>query len=221
MYDIALFVHVVGVVLLVGAVTTTLLATLRAQTARTVGEVASLTAVTKKIDLVIGPATLLILASALYMVARGGDDGGIAWTSGWVDVALVIFVVMSVLGPTVEAGHAKRLMRLAAELPDGPVPPALDAARRAPAGLYVTFFGVSQIVAFLYLMTNKPSLAGSLAACVVAGLLSAVLAAARLRALGAPATSALALAPPASSTLAAPVVGAEPGAAPEGSAARS
>ena len=185
MYDFALFVHLLGVVLLVAAVSTTLVATLRAQRAATVAEVASLTAVTKKIDLVIGPATLLILASALYMVARGGDDGGIRWTSGWVDVALVIFLLMSALGPTVEAGHAKRLLRLAAESPDGPVPPGLDAARRAPAGVYVSCFGAGQILAFLYLMTNKPGLLGSIAVCVVAGVLSAVVAAARLRALAA------------------------------------
>ena len=185
MYDFALFVHLLGVVLLVAAVSTTLVAMLRAQRAATVAEVASLTAVTKKIDLVIGPATLLILASALYMVARGGDDGGIHWTSGWVDIALVIFLLMSVLGPTVEAGQAKRLLRLAAESPDGPVPPELDAARRAPAGVYVSFFGACQILAFLYLMTNKPGLLGSIAACVGAGVLSAVLAAARLRALAA------------------------------------
>lgn len=185
MYDIALFAHLLGVVLLVAAVTTTLIATLRAQRAATVAEVASLTAVTKKIDLVIGPATLLILASALYMVARGGEDGGIHWTTGWVDVALVIFLLMSVLGPTVEAGHARRMLRLATESPDGPVPPELDAARRAPAGIYVSFFGVGQILAFLYLMTNKPGLLGSIVVCVVAAVLSAVPAAARLRALAA------------------------------------
>lgn len=183
MYDIALFVHILGVVLLVGAVTTNLLATLRAQRAATVAEIASLTSVTRKIDLVIGPAMLLILGPAIYMVARGGDDGSIRWTSGWVDVALVVFLVMAVLGPTVESAHAKRLLSLATSLPDGPVPPELDAVRRAPAATYVTLFGVSQIVAFLYLMTNKPALAGAITACVVAALVSAVLAAGRLRSL--------------------------------------
>lgn len=188
MYDFALFGHLVGVVLLVGAVTTTVVAMVRAQRAATVAEVASLTAVTKKIDAVIGPAMLLILAPALYMVARGGDDGGIHWTSGWVVVALLVFLLMAVLGPTVEARHAKGLLRLASELPDGPVPPELDAARRAPAGVYVSFFGVSQILAFLYLMTNKPGFPGSITACLIAALLSVVVAAARLRALNTPAT---------------------------------
>lgn len=190
MYDVALFLHILGVVLLVGAVTTTLLATVRAQRAATVAEVASLSAVTGKIDTVIGPAMLLILGPGLYMVSRHGDDGSIRWTSGWVDVAIVVFLVMAVLGPTVEAAHAKRLLRLATQAPPGPVPPELDAARRAPAGTYVTFFGVSQIVAFLYLMTNKPGLVSAIAVCVGGGLVSAVVATARLCSLasGAPGT---------------------------------
>lgn len=183
MYDIALFLHLLGVVLLVGAVTTTLVAMLRAQRAATVGEIASLTAVTKKIDLAIGPAMLLILAPGLYMVSRHGDDGSIRWTSGWVDVAVIVFLVMAVLGPTVETAHAKRLLMLAEQSPPGPVPAELDAARRAPVATFVTFFGVAQIVAFLFLMTNKPGWAGAAAACVVAGLLGAGAAVLRLRAL--------------------------------------
>jgi uncharacterized membrane protein len=184
MYDVALFIHLLGVALLVGAVTTTVIATLRAQTVPTVQELRSVTAVTKKIDLVLGPAMLLILAAGLYMVARGGDEGGITWSSGWVDVALVIFLLMAVLGPTVEAGHAKRLLAAAAQVPDGPVPEDLDRLRRNATAVYVSFFGASQILAFLYLMTNKPGLVGSLVACAIAAVISVGLAAWRLRSLG-------------------------------------
>jgi uncharacterized membrane protein len=180
MYDVALFIHLLGFALLIGEVTTTLIATLRSQTVPTVQELRSVTAVTKKIDVVIGPAMLLILAGGLYMVARGG----ISWTSGWIDVALVIFLVMAVLGPTVEAGHAKRLLAAAAKEPDGPLPEDLDRLRREPTVVYVSLFGSSQIIAFLYLMTAKPGLVGSLVACAVAGAISAVVAAWRLRSLG-------------------------------------
>ena len=184
MYDVALFLHLVGVVLLVGSVSTTLVATLRVQRAVSVAEVVTLTAVTKKVDVVIGPGLLLILGSALYMLSEHGGDGRIPWTAGWVVVAFGVFIVMTVLGPTIEAGHAKRVLRLATELPDGPVPPALDAARRAPIGTYVAFFGTAEIIATLFLMAVKPDLFGSLVACGIAGLLSVVLSVARLRSLG-------------------------------------
>jgi uncharacterized membrane protein len=184
MYDVALFLHLVGVVLLVGAVTTTMVATLRVQRAASVAEVVTLTAVTKKVDVVIGPGLLLILGSALYMLSKHGGDGRIPWTAGWVVVAFGVFLVMAILGPTVEAGHAKRVLRLAGELPDGPVPRALDDARRAPVGTYVAFFGAAQIIATLFLMTTKPDLVGSLAVCALAGLLSVAVSTARLRSLG-------------------------------------
>lgn len=181
MYDIALFLHLLGVALLIGAVTTTVLATLRTQTASTVAEVRVITAVVEKIDLVIGPAMLLIFADGLYMVSRHGDGGSIRWSSGWVDVAIVVFLVMAVLGPTVEAGHAKRLRAAAAAAPDGPVPADLDALRRSPVALYVSLFGVSQILAFLFLMTNKPDLVGAVGTCAVAAALSVACSAVRLR----------------------------------------
>lgn len=183
MYAIALFLHLSGVVVLVAAVTTTLLATLRSQTAESVEQVRTLAATAAKVDLVIGPAMLLILAPGLYMVSRHGHDGSIRWTSGWVDVAVVVFALMAVLGPAVESRHAKRTFRLAGQLPDGPVPPELEAACRAPVGTYVTLFGVSQIFAFLYLMTSKPPLVGAITAVVLAGLLSTVVATIRLRGL--------------------------------------
>jgi uncharacterized membrane protein len=184
MYDVALFLHICGVVLLVGAVTTTMLATLRAQKAETVAELRSLTAVTKTIDMVIGPAMLLILAPGLYMVSRHGDDGSIRWTSGWVDVAIAVFLLMAVLGPAVETRHAKRLLQAAQDLPDGPVPPDVDALRRTPVATYVTMFGAGQIVAFLFLMTNQPALPGAIATCVIAAVVSLTAGFLRLRSLG-------------------------------------
>ncbi|MGH3471829.1 MAG: hypothetical protein ACRDPG_07265, partial [Nocardioidaceae bacterium] len=110
-------------------------------------------------------------------------DGTISWSSGWVDVALVIFAVMAVLGPTVESGHAKRIQAAAAELPDGPLPADLDRLRRDPVATYVSFFGASQIIAFLYLMTDKPGLAGALLACSVAAAVSVGVSFTRLRSL--------------------------------------
>jgi hypothetical protein len=183
MYKIALFLHLLGVALLVGAVTTTVLATLRAQTAPTVQELRVVTAVVKKIDVVIGPAMLLILGAAVYMVSQHGDDGSIRWSSGWVDVAFVIFLAMAILGPTIESGHAKRVLAAAAAEPDGAVSPALDTLRRAATPLYVTCFGVSQILAFLFLMTTKPALLGAVVTCLAAAVLSVAVATRRLRSL--------------------------------------
>lgn len=182
MYNVALFLHLVGVALLVGAVTTTLVATLRAQTAGSVTELRSLTAVTKRIEVVMIPAMLLIIGPGLYMVSRHGGDGSIPWSAGWVGAALVVAVLLAVVGSTVEARYAQRLRDAIASAPGELPNDDLRKLQRAPLPLYMSFIGGSQIVALLFLMTIKPGLAGSIAACAVAAVASAIGASLRIRA---------------------------------------
>jgi Predicted integral membrane protein (DUF2269) len=181
MYNAALFLHLLGVVLLVGSVTTTLLTTLRVQTAGSLAELRTLTAVTKRIEAFIAPGMVLIIGTGLYMVSQHGDDGSIPWAAGWVDTALFIAVLLSVIGRTVEARDAKRL-HAAIDSASNEWPQAdLRKLQLAASPIYSVFFGTSQIVALLYLMTNRPDLAISIAACAVAAAASAIAATVRIR----------------------------------------
>jgi hypothetical protein len=47
--------------------------------------------------------------------------------------------------------------------------------------IYSVLFGTSQVIAVLFLMTNRPGLAVSIAACLIAALLSVIVGAVRLR----------------------------------------
>jgi hypothetical protein len=181
MYNAALFLHLLGVVLLVGSVTTTLLTTLRVQTAGSVAELRTLTAVTKRIEAFIAPGMVLIIASGLYMVSQHGYHGSIPWSAGWVDTALFVSVLLSVIGRTVEARDAKRL-HAAIDSASGEWPHAdLREVQLAASPIYSVFFGSSQVVALLYLMTNRPGLAVSIAVCVVAAAASAIAGFIRIR----------------------------------------
>jgi hypothetical protein len=181
MYNAALFLHLFGVVLLVGSVTTTLLATLRVQTAGSVAELRSLTAVTKRIEAVIVPAMLLIIGPGLYMVSQHGYHGSIPWSAGWVDTSLFVTLMLSVIGRTVEARDAKRLHTAIASAPDQWPQADLRELQLASSPIYSVFFGSSQVVALLYLMTNRPGLAASIAACAIAAVASAIAATIRIR----------------------------------------
>jgi hypothetical protein len=181
MYNAALFLHLLGVVLLVGSVTTTLLTTLRVQTAGSVAELRTLTAVTKRIEAFIAPGMVLIIGTGLYMVSQHGDDGSIPWAAGWVDTALFIAVLLSVIGRTVEARDAKRLHTAIDNASDEWPQADLRKLQLAASPIYSVFFGTSQIVALLYLMTNRPDLAISIAACAVAAAVSAIAATVRIR----------------------------------------
>ncbi len=182
MYNFVLFLHLVGVVLLVGAVTTTLVATLRAQTARSVPELRSLTAVTERIEVVMIPAMILIIGPGLYMVSRHGGGGSIPWSAGWVGTALVVAVMLAVIGSTVEARYAQRLRDAIASESDELPQDDLREVQRASIPIFMSFFGGSQIVALLFLMTIKPGLAGSISACATAAVASVIAASVRIRA---------------------------------------
>lgn len=183
MYNVALFLHLLGVVLLAGSVSTTLVATVRSQTADSVGALRALIAVTQRIEIVIVPAMLLIVGTGLYMVSRHGGDGSINWSAGWVVVSLILATLLSVIGGTVEGGHTKRLR--AASASDTSERPQADlrALQRARKPLYASFFSTSQLVALLFLMSNKPRLSGAITACVVAAIISVLAASLRMRAI--------------------------------------
>jgi hypothetical protein len=175
MYDVALFGHLIGVVALISAVVMTVSGLLRAQRAGSTSQIRVAMGGVPVADRVIPPAMLFVLGFGLYLVARHGDDGSIAWNAGWVDVSLVIFAVMAVLGPAVEAKRAKALWIAACAATAEVITPEIDRLRRDPLLTYVSMFGSCQLVAFLYLMSNKPALTGSLAATATAALVSIVL----------------------------------------------
>jgi uncharacterized membrane protein len=177
MYQFVLFLHLLGVVILVSALSYTLGGFFRAQRAATLGGVRSALGFVPIAERMIPVAMLLILASGLYMVG----DGHWGWSTGWVDVAIALFVLMSVLGIGVEGKRIGAMLETATELGDGPVPAEVDAMRNDPVLTHVAVFGAWQIIAFLYLMTNKPSLGGALVTVVVAGAISVPLARLALR----------------------------------------
>lgn len=181
MYNAALFLHLLGVVLLVGAVTTSLLTTLRVQTAGSVAQLRSLTAVTKWIEAVIAPAMVLIIGCGIYLVSQRDDHGSVPWNAGWVVVSLVITLLLVVIGVTVEASDAKRLHTAIANATDEWPQADLRDVQLASRPVYVVFFGTSQVVALLFVMTNRPGFVVAIAACVIAAVASAIAATIRIR----------------------------------------
>jgi len=187
MYDGALFGHVLGATLLISAVVIAVSGLLRAHRARTNEQVRTVMSGVPVADRLIPPAMVLVLGFGLYLVAeRNGHHGSVRWSAAWVIASLVLFGVMSLLGPTVEAHRAKVLYVAACAAPDGPISPEIDRLRRDPLHAHVTLFGACQLVVLLYLMTNRPDLTATVTAAVTATVVSAVLTRLTLAAIPAP-----------------------------------
>jgi hypothetical protein len=106
-----------------------------------------------------------------------------------VDVSIALFVLMAGLGTAVEGKRIGAMRDAVAEMPDGPVPPELERMRRDPVLAHVATFGAWQVIAFLFLMTNKPSAVGAIATVVIAGAISVPIARLALRVPGVAARS--------------------------------
>lgn len=165
-YHLALFVHIVGVLVLfaaIGAEFTVLLGLRRCQT---VAQVRGWAALDGPIDRLFPLATLLILAAGIYMALTAWG-----WTTAWIDLAFVALLVMSAQGPLVngrrfQAIHASA-QAAAQAAPDGPLPATLVRQLHDPILWISMHTSAAIVVGLVFLMTVKPGLVGSLVALVV------------------------------------------------------
>lgn len=156
-YEIALFIHLAGVIAMFAAVALAFGGLLVAQRAQETNIVRSWISVGAVADKTIAVSALVVLVSAIYMVNKLWN-----WDDGWIVVSLVVFAVQFVLGPTVDGRRMDAIQKLAAAEPDGPVSPALTAKLNDPIlntsmrTLTLVMFGV------VYLMVMRPGLGDSI-----------------------------------------------------------
>jgi hypothetical protein len=122
---------------------------------------------------------LLILVSGLYMA---GTNWG--FQTGWIDVALVSLILIAPLGTAAIEPRRRAIARLVQEAPDGPLPAALDRRTHDPVLATAVQTVTALLLGIVFLMTNKPSLVGSLVVMAIAlalGLASGLLTTGRTR----------------------------------------
>jgi hypothetical protein len=158
-YDIALFFHLLALLAGTSASAAIALAMQRVRRARTGGEALLWLALCKNVAKTFPVALVVLVATGAYMVHRAW-----AWNDGWVDAGLAGVVLLGVLGDRVEGAAARRIAgRLAAD----PAAPC-EAVIRDPLWWTVSLVNPALVVGIVFVMATKPSLAGAIAALVVA-----------------------------------------------------
>jgi len=162
-YRLALFAHVLGMIgfFMPLGVYVFGLATLRR--ARRVEQVRSICRMVFLTDPIAVGSIVLLAAAGLYMALT-------TWNVrvGWIAVAIVSFILIAPIGPLIVERRLHAIDALARAAEDGPVPDALARRINNPvmgAALYVL---ISPLLGIVFLMTNKPSLAGSILAMLIA-----------------------------------------------------
>jgi hypothetical protein len=171
LYQIALFLHITGALLLFIAVGLEWLGLTRLRRAERVEQVQEVGALLRVLGKLFPLSSLLILGGGLYMTIT-------AWgfAHAWLDAALVFVALMSVLGPRVSGPRMAAIGKAAFTLPPGPVPASLRAQISDPVLVLVTRTTALLTWGIVFLMTVKPDLLVTLAtlgSTLVLGLLSA------------------------------------------------
>ena len=172
-YTIALFLHVSGAIGYFVGIGTWLFILIGLRRAQRVEQVRSLVNLIGLSGPITGISLLLILTTGFYMAFT-------AWSlqTGWIAIALISLVLMVPSGAALIEPRRRSIARLAQEAPDGPLPQALEQRIHDPV-LGTTLQTVAVLLlGIVFLMTNKPSLTGSLIVMAVAlalGLVSGLL----------------------------------------------
>jgi len=170
-YDAMLFVHILGVVTLFGAITLTQVGVTRLGRAQTIEEVRAWVGMTRIAGRMFPISFVLILVGGLYMA---GDR----WSFGdpWIVVALGSLVVMGALGGGVLGRTLESVGRALAADGTGQPAGSPDFAARVSASLRPPMMGLAGVaIGVLWLMTNKPGWVVSIAVVVGLGLVGALL----------------------------------------------
>jgi hypothetical protein len=169
LYGVALFIHVVFGVLLVGGSAYAHVAVHLMPRATTVDGARShvrFLAIVSKSGM---PIALVVLIPGIYMAFTGDH-----WGVGWPGVSLVLFALLGAAAGAIIDPAVAGIQATLDAAPDGPVTPDLAATLANPRLTLVSWMMAGGDLAILFLMTNKPGWTGS----VVAGLAGLALGAA-------------------------------------------
>lgn len=156
--------HLCGVALLFIMISIELVALCGAPRAATIGRLRGAVYAGPAIERIAPVASIIILATGLWMVAR---LFGIGFSDAWVVVSIIVLVVLSVLGSVVQGRRMTVISDTVQNLPDGPVPASVAALTHDPV-LHVAGWGsAGAAFSYLWLMVEQPGLLGSVLAFVV------------------------------------------------------
>jgi uncharacterized membrane protein len=162
-YNIVLFLHVIGAVGYFVGMGIWLFILVNMRRGRQMEQVRTLINMTNVSGPFTGVSVLFILVTGFYMAIT-------SWglQTDWIRVALISLVVMVPLGGFLIEPRRRALVRLARETPDGPLPPSLQQRIHDPILSTAIQTVIALLLGIVFLMTTKPAFAAAIIVMVVA-----------------------------------------------------
>ena len=169
MFTALLFLHLLAVAMLFAAIGLELAAYYQLHRATTVSQARAAMLNMPLVGPLMGGGVGLLIVAGLSMVYVGG----FGWQP-WVAVAVIVTVLLAINGPVTNGKRGEAIYALIDKAPDGPITPEIIAARADRVLNYSVFVTACELVAALYIMTNKPGLIACIAAVLIAAVLAAL-----------------------------------------------
>lgn len=112
---------------------------------------------------IMGPSAGILILAGLGLAFMTG----FGWQP-WTVTGLLVAVALAINGPLTNGRRMERIFELVAEAPNGPITARLETARCDRFLTYSVASMLTLLIAMLYVMSNKPPLAG----CIIAVLLA-------------------------------------------------
>ena len=154
MEDVVLFLHLLGVLTFVAGIAVAGIPFEAARRRDDAGEIAILLGLTRYGVVLVGSGALLLLVCGLWLVGLEHDVG---FGTGWVDAAIVLFLIAVALG-SLGGRVPKKARLLATDLAEGgqSVNPSLRALLDDPVSRAANYASAVLVLAVLALMVFKP-----------------------------------------------------------------
>ncbi|WML60430.1 hypothetical protein [Neobacillus sp. PS2-9] len=171
LYNIVLFIHILGAVIMFVAVAFTLLAMISMLYSTKTEGLRNWAALAVKLDGLLPFSVILILVPGLYLVFTSWG-----WGNSWVDISLALLLIMTVMGPIINLRRLKSILNGAIDETEV-VPSAGLLEKVRDRILWNSVLIMTMLtISILFLMTVKLSMSGSIITIVIAiilGLLAA------------------------------------------------
>jgi hypothetical protein len=170
-YQIALFLHILGVLGFFIAIGVLYGAVLGVRRAQTVQSIMLWTSAAAGVGRILFPISgLVILITGLYMVVTVWGE-----RAPWAGVALIAFLILAIAATVIQGRRMAALERSAAGQPESaPVTGALWTQTHDPVTWVAVNASAAVAIGIVYLMTLKPDALGSLIALLIALLVGLV-----------------------------------------------
>ena len=162
-----LFGHVIGVIILFGAILLENLILIYALRARSYEQLRGATTFVPLLHRLFPAGALLILGFGIGMVAQ---SDAFKFGQAWIDLSLGLLILLAILGPTVQGRRIDTFSEAAQHGRSGPLTPELLAQVRDPVLRMATVGSTWLAVGILFLMARQPDWPGGWITVVVFGL---------------------------------------------------